>query len=167
MDKDKSEEKVEIDKDAVFKNGTMVGEIAKGLFGEHIDIEFNKDLSKMISATEEALKLAPNIITEASFNYDNNFCSVDILKNDNDGVEIYEVKSSTEVHDIYLDDASYQYYVLSNLGYNVKKVSIVYINNRYIRYGKLELDKLFNIEDITEIAIWWIFYHHSKKDSFI
>ena len=61
-------------------------------------------------------------------------------------------KSSTEISDIYLDDASYQYYVLSSLGYNVKKVSIVYINNQYIRHGKLELNKLFNVEDITEIA---------------
>ena len=106
----------------------------------------------MIEETRKLLKNKPNIITEASFNYDNNFCSVDILKNNLEGVEIYEVKSSTEVHDIYLDDASYQYFVLSNFGLNVKKVCIVYINNQYIRGKKLEIEKLFNIEDITEIA---------------
>ena len=120
MDKYKQEEKVTSGKDAVFKNGTMVGELAKGLFGEYVNIEFNDDLSKMISDTKEILKKVPNVITEASFEYNHNFCSVDILKNTEDGVEIYEVKSSTEVHDIYLDDASYQYYVLSNLGYFVK-----------------------------------------------
>ena len=98
------------------------------------------------------LKSKPNIITEASFNYDNNFCSVDILKNNLDGVEIYEVKSSTDVHDIYLDDASYQYFVLSNLGLNVKKVCIVYINKQYVRDKELEIEKLFNIQDITDIA---------------
>ena len=75
----------------------------------------------MIEKTEELLKNKPNIITEASFIYDNNFCRVDILKNDTDGVEIYEVKSSTEVKDTHLDDAAYQHYVLSNLGLNVKK----------------------------------------------
>ena len=106
----------------------------------------------MVEETRKLLKNKPNIITEASFNYDNNFCSVDILKNNLEGVEIYEVKSSTEVHDIYLDDASYQYFILSNLGLNVKKVCIVYINNQYIRGKKLEIEKLFNIEDITEIA---------------
>jgi len=153
MDKYKEEEKVLLDKEAVFKTGMMVGELAKGLFGEYVDIEYNFDLSKMIVQTEEALEKGAKIITEASFEYDHNFCSVDILKNTKDGVEIYEVKSSTEVHDIYFDDASYQYYVLSNLGYNVKKVSIVYINNKYIKQGELELTKLFNIEDITDIAI--------------
>ena len=153
MDKYKPEEKEATGNENVLKNGTEVGEIAKGLFGKHTNIEYNTDLTKMLSDTETALKDAPNVITEASFKYDNNFCSVDILINANDGIEIYEVKSSTEIKDIYIDDASYQYYVLSSLGYNVKKVSIVYINNQYVRHGDLELNKLFNIEDITEIAI--------------
>ena len=139
-------------KDAVFQNGTRVGEIAKGLFGKYENIEFNENLDIMIEKTKELLKAKPNIITEASFNFDNNFCSVDILKNDLDGMEIYEVKSSTDLRDIYLDDASYQSYILKNLGYNVKKVSVVYINKEYIRGEEIELAKLFTIEDITEIA---------------
>lgn len=80
------------------------------------------------------------------------FCSVDILKNDSDGVEIYEVKSSTQIKDIYVDDATYQYFVLSNLGLNVKKVAIVYINNEYIRGKELDINQLFNIEDIIDIT---------------
>ena len=78
---------------------------------------------------------------------------VDILKNDEDGLEIYEVKSSTSVNSIYYDDASFQYYVLSGLGLNVKKVGIVYINNQYVRQKELDLDELFNIEDITSTVI--------------
>ena len=65
-----------------------------------------------------------------------------ILKNDLDGVEIYEVKSSTEISDIYLDDVSYQYYILNSLGFNIKKASIVYINNKYVKGGELKLNKL-------------------------
>lgn len=136
----------------ILRNGIKVGELAKGLLGEYIDIEYNKDLKIMLQQTKEALSKVPNIITEASFNYDNNFCSVDILKNDIDGLEIYEVKSSTSVSEVYLDDISYQVYVLLNLGYKVKSANIVYINNQYVRQGELELDKLFNIEDVTEIA---------------
>ena len=152
MDKYKSEVAIPTSRDSVLKNGTEVGELARNLFGDYTNIEFNKDLNIMVAKTRKLLKNKPNIITEASFNYDNNFCSVDILKNNLDGMEIYEVKSSTEVQDIYLDDASYQYFVLSNLGLNVKKVCIVYINNQYIRGKKLEIEKLFNIEDITDIA---------------
>lgn len=139
-------------RDTVLENGTAVGQLAKGLFGKYENIEFNENLNIMIEQTKKLLANKPNIITEASFNYDNNFCSVDILKNDLDGVEIYEVKSSTEISDIYLDDVSYQYYILNSLGFNIKKASIVYINNKYVKRGELELNKLFNIEDVTEIA---------------
>ena len=153
MDKYKKEEKIQVARESVLENGTIVGELAKGLFGRYEDIDFNKELEIMIQQTEKYLKDKPNIITEASFKFDNNFCSVDILKNDIDGVELYEVKSSTEIHDIYLDDISYQYYILKKLGFKIKKACIVYLNNNYIRHGKIELDKLFNIEDVTKIVI--------------
>ena len=152
LDKNKPEEREELDKQAVLDNGTKVGELAKQLFGKYTNIEYNEDLSKMIYNTEEALKKFPNIITEASFEYKNNFCSIDILKNNEKTIEIYEVKSSTEIRDIYLYDISYQFYILKNLGYKVIKASIVYINNQYIRHGKLNLQQLFNIEDVTDIV---------------
>ena len=144
----------EVANESVLENGVVVGEVAKNLFGKYINIEFNENLSKMINDTNKVIKENNNvIITEASFNYNNNFCSVDILVKKDNFYEIYEVKSSTEVKDVYIDDISYQRYVLENLGYNIIKTSIVYINNEYVRYGELELDKLFNIEDVTEISL--------------
>ena len=152
LNKYKNDDAVTDGNDAVFETGMKVGELAKGLFGDYEDIPVDVKLDVRIEKTMLSLK-KPNIITEASFIYDNNFCSVDILKNDPDGVEIYEVKSSTQIKDIYLDDAAYQYFVLSNIGLNVKKVAIVYINNEYIRGKELDINQLFNIEDITEIAL--------------
>ena len=153
LKKYKPEVAIPTEKDTIFENGNKVGELAREIFGKYENVEFNENLNIMIEKTNELLNKKPNIITEASFNFNNNFCSVDILKNDIDGVEIYEVKSSTKMHDIYLDDISYQYYIVSSLGFNVKKVSVVHINNEYIRQEKLELDKLFIIKDLTEIAI--------------
>ena len=152
LKKYKPEYAIQKAKDTILNNGTAVGQLAKGLSGKYEDIEFNENLDIMIKQTQELLNNKPNIITEASFNYNNNFCSVDILKNNLDGIEIYEVKSSTEISDIYLDDVAYQYYILNNLGFNIKKACIVYINNKYIRQEELDLNKLFNIEDVTEIT---------------
>ena len=109
LDKYKSEVAVQVDNSNVLDNGTKVGELAKGLFGKYLDVNFNEDLSQMIKDTNEYLKKDKCIITEASFDYNGNFCSVDILKKNNDQYEIYEVKSSTAVSDIYLEDISYQY----------------------------------------------------------
>lgn len=152
LSKYKKDNAVAENKGSVFETGNEVGELAKGLFGDYVDIPFDKKLSVRIEKTQELLEDKPNVITEASFIYDNNFCSVDILKNDSDGVEIYEVKSSTKIKDIYVDDAAYQYFVLSNLGLNVKKVAIVCINNEYVRGKNLDINQLFNINDITHIA---------------
>ena len=146
---DKAED---ISNDSVFETGHEVGELAKGLFGDYYDVSFDDDLSKMIVETKMAINEGNTVITEASFLYENNFCSVDILKCNGKLIEIYEVKSSTEIKDIYLDDISYQVYILLKLGYMVKSANIVFVNSGYVRNGELDLSKLFILKDVTDIA---------------
>ena len=142
LDKNKNEEKKDLN-ESILNNGNFVHEIAKYLFGEHINIDFNENLNEMISNTYSTIESYKNVvITEASFNFNNNFCSVDILKKENNKYELYEVKSSTETKDIYIKDISYQYYVLNNLKLNVDKCYLLHLNNKYVRKGNLELDKL-------------------------
>ena len=85
----KPEVKEDTNNESVLENGTEVGIIAKNLLGKSIDIEFNENLQVMIKDTDKSLKQDSVIITEASFSYNNNFCSVDILKKDKDSYEIY------------------------------------------------------------------------------
>ena len=146
LNKNKPEERQEIDNEAVLENGTNVGELAKQLLGEHVDVEFSENLSEMIKSTKECIDRHDNItITEASFDYDDNFCSVDLLKKNGNKYEIYEVKISTSVKDIYREDASYQYYVLRSLGYDVTRVCVVTLDSSYERGEELDLNKLFKI----------------------
>ena len=135
---------------AVMNNGSSVGNLAIGLFGESVDVPFG-DLTDMVAETKRLIDKQTPVITEASFFVEDLFCSVDILKYTGDGeVEIYEVKSSTSVHEHYYDDAAFQCYVVTKAGYCVKKCSVVHINNQYVRQGELNLHELFNIVDITE-----------------
>lgn len=148
----KPEEKEEQPKDAILENGNKVGDLARHLFGDNfVLIKYSDNNQAMIDETNKYLKERSNIICEASFNYDGNFCSVDILKNDGDGVEIYEVKSSTEIRDIYIDDVSYQTWVLKKCGLNVKKSFLVYVNSYYVKKGEFDINKFFIIEDVTDI----------------
>ena len=138
---------------AVLDNGNEVGDLAMGLLGEFSEVPFNDDLTLMLSETERLIKDGIENIAEASFSYDGLFCSVDILKNKGNGhVEIYEVKSSTEVKDIYKEDVSYQYYVLTKLGYQVDAVYLVYVNNQYVRHGDIDIHQLFSICDLSDFA---------------
>ena len=149
LEKYKPGEKEE-DNNSSLDTGTKVGELAKNLFGKHINILYNDNLNIMIENTKKELEKESVVVTEASFNYNNNFCSIDILKKNGNDYEVYEVKSSTTIADIYLDDISYQVFVLKKIGLNITKASIVILNSDYIRHGDLELDKLFIIEDVTD-----------------
>lgn len=153
LNKYKPEEYIETKNDSVMENGNEVGDLARRYFGNYSLVKFNEVLIKMIMETKEYLKQNKKVICEASFKFDNLFASIDILKCDEDGMSIYEVKSSTEIKDIYVDDASFQAYILKRLGYKIKSVNIMHLNSFYELRGDLDLKGLFKIENITDIAM--------------
>ena len=66
--------------ESVLENGNEVGDLARGLFGKSILIDFNKVFESMINDTKENIKQKPNVICEASFNYDGNISVIQMLK---------------------------------------------------------------------------------------
>lgn len=48
MDKYKPEVAVQTARNTVLENGTKVGELARNLFGNYINVEYNKDLNVMV-----------------------------------------------------------------------------------------------------------------------
>ena len=135
---------------AVFDTGTSVGELACELFSGGERIEYTGDFGLQIAKTKELIEHGSKVIYEATFCFDGILVMVDILHIGKDELVINEVKSSTSVKDVYIDDASIQYYVISSLGYKVSAVNIIHIDNSYVRGEKLELDKFFHTEDVTE-----------------
>ena len=151
MDMFKPEEKAEDDGvQAVFDTGNEVGDLARQYFGDYALVDFDKGLSSMIDETQEYINSGAQNIAEASFSYNGMFCSVDILHKNPYGWDIVEVKSSTHVHSVYLDDMAFQCYVLTKLGYNITGVFNMHINGEYVRRGALDLAQLFKVEDCTE-----------------
>lgn len=154
LEQNKPEEKENDNNESILEQGNIIHEVARYLFGNHINIEYTDNLNEMIKDTYRTIDSYKDIIiTEASFNYNNNFCSVDILIKKGNKYEIYEVKSSTKLKEVYINDAAYQYYVLTNLKLNVTKCSIITINTNYVRNGSIELDKLFLKQDVTNEII--------------
>lgn len=137
---------------AIFETGDKVGTLACQLFPDGKEVAFEgTSFEEKITITQQWVNEGTINIYEATFNYDEVLVMVDILHiNDDGSVEINEVKSSTEVKDVYLHDASIQYYVLNGLGFNVKRTNIIHINNKYVRDEELEIDKLFSIVDVSD-----------------
>ena len=135
---------------AIFDTGTSVGELACELFSGGERIEYTGDFGSQMAKTKKLIEHGARVIYEATFCFDGILVMVDILRIGKDGLIINEVKSSTSVKEVYIDDSSIQYYVISSLGYKVSVVNIIHIDSSYVRGEKLELEKFFHTEDVTE-----------------
>ncbi|PHR54463.1 MAG: phosphomethylpyrimidine kinase [Arcobacter sp.] len=134
-----------------FQTGHMVGTLACSLFPNGKEVIFNSDdFDGMAKTTKKWMDEGIEHIYEATFLYEGILVLIDVLKVLPEGVEIYEVKSSSSVKEIYLHDVSIQLYVLKQLGYTVLSSNLVHIDSSYIRADELELEKLFKIVNISD-----------------
>ena len=92
LDKNKPQEKTKPDEftESLFDNGHIVGALAKQRFNVEVDVSTQKedgsqDNVAMLEKTKKCIAEGKKIIAEASFSYNGLFCSVDILKINNDG----------------------------------------------------------------------------------
>ena len=165
LDKNKPEVATEQNLDAIMATGTEVGDLAMGYFGDFVEVPFSLNKEEMTAATKILIEQGNENIAEASFYEDGLFCSVDILHKNQDGYDIVEVKSSTHVTDIYLEDMAFQYYVVTKAGIKVNRVYNLHINNKYVRHGALDLKELFVLEDCTEECLSRQHYIRDNADN--
>jgi hypothetical protein len=139
------------EQEALFQTGFEVGKYAQQLFPGGIEIPYDETShTSQLEMTRAEIEQGTDTLYEAAFSHDDVFLKVDILHKGQQGWEIFEVKSSTEIKDVYLDDSAIQYYVLTGSGLPVSKVFLVHINNQYIREGDIDPKSLFTINDITD-----------------
>ncbi len=150
LDAYKPQEAEDILPESVLENGTLVGDLARSYFGGYSLVGFSFNKSEMVNKTNEIMQTGAENIAEAAFEHDGLYCAVDILHRNGDGWDIVEVKSSTEIQPIYIEDMAFQYYLLTLCGLDIKNVYNMHLNNSYVRHGELELQKLFALEDCTE-----------------
>ena len=134
-------------KQKLFDEGHIVGEFAKKLFLEGIDIE-DEDFSKNLEETKKLLKENKPLF-EPAFLVDRIYSRADILEPTKDGWNIVEVKSSTEVKDVNIQDVAFQKYVYEKAGMKINKCFLLHINNQYVRQGEINPSELFVKEDIS------------------
>ncbi len=158
------EEEIDPTSEARFENGAEVGELARGVLGDYVDVTTKRadgslDLQAMLEKTGRLMAEGTENICEAAFSYDGNYCAVDILHKTTDGWAIYEVKSTSFPEfngnpaklDKYLPDVAYQKWVLTKCGVHVTGVYLVCLNSDYVRQGELDLQSLFVINDMGDM----------------
>jgi len=135
---------------AVFDQGHEVGDLAKSLFPRGIEIEGDPwDFQGLMARTRMVMKKrAP--IYEAAFGSGGAFARADILVPvDAEAWDIVEVKSSTEVKPVHIDDLALQRFAAEGAGLKIGKCFLMRVDNTYVRKGAVEAEKLFALEDVT------------------
>ena len=151
--------------EARFESGNEVGDLAMGLFGPFVEVTAKRedgglDLAAMVEKTKEEMERGTDVICEASFTFEKNYCAVDILRKTKNGWAIYEVKSSSFPEfdgqeaklEKYAPDIAYQKWVLEQCGINVTDTYLVCLNSDYVRQGELNLQQLFVTIDMKELV---------------
>ncbi len=135
----------------IFDQGHFVGELAKRLFPEGIDVP-NSSFMGNIAATRNLLSERRPLF-EAGILSGQVYSRLDILRPANgDQWDIIEVKSSTSVKEVNIQDVAFQKHCCESHGLFINHCYIAYINNKYIRDGEIKPQELFKIDDITDLV---------------
>jgi hypothetical protein len=136
----------------IFDTGYNVGFLAQQLFPGGIDASRGEhaQVAEAVAYTAELISNGATVIYEAAFSDGETLCYMDILVKESDGWAAYEVKASTRIKNYQVNDVAFQYYVITRSGLTLRRVSLVHVNNQYIRHGELDIPQLFTVENMTD-----------------
>ncbi len=144
---------------AILDMGTEIGELARKRYPGGVLVEADRKHAAEALAHTKALLADPDVpaIFEAAFMFENVFIRVDILErlstaeNGESVWRLIEVKSSSRVKEVHLDDLAVQTYVINGAGTILAGSCLMHINTRYVYPGgELDLQAFFGIQDCTE-----------------
>ncbi len=140
-------------KQAIFDTGHMVGDLAKDLFPEGVEIAWSDDpnvrIERTVAETLERMKQRIPLY-EASFLVDGCYCRADLLvPAAGEAWDLYEVKSATSVKDVNLHDVAFQAWAIEQSGVRLDRLYLVHLDNTYVRQGEIDIHELFHAEDVT------------------
>ena len=139
--------------------GTEVGELARSRFpgGVLVAAGYRQTEAALAQTAELDTDLTVPAIFEAAFLHGGVLIRADVLERvqaaegQPSGWRLIEVKSSTKIKDVHLEDLAVQSEVILSAGLTLVSVSLMHINTGYLyRDGPIDLTELFAIQDLSE-----------------
>lgn len=140
------------------EEGIEVGKLAWSYFKQKKKIiNFAKDYNHLsflqqIKLTKKIINFQEykyELLIEPPFIYDNFVARCDFLSfnKKTKGWDLIEVKATTKIKKEHLADLSFQYYLLKKNNILISSIYLMHLNRSYKRDGKLNLKKLFYLEE--------------------
>ncbi len=149
--------------------GNAFGDVAMGIFGEYVETTTLREdgrlnFSAMLEKTKTLVENNTPVVCEAAFTWYGNFCAADILKREEKGYVLYEVKNSYSPRREFVTDLGFQRFLLRKCGVNVVACKLIlrgdappegyscveepYENEEFLTHG----DFTYRIVDVTKGA---------------
>jgi predicted RecB family nuclease len=144
---------------AILDMGHEVGAVARRRFPGGVLVEAGYRQREAALARTAELLADPTVpaIFEAAFLHDGVLVRADVLErrpspgHESGRWRLIEVKSSTKIKDVHLDDLAIQSHVLLEAGLELDAVCLMHVHTGYEYHdGDLDLDRLFLLHDVTE-----------------
>lgn len=139
----------------LFSTGHEIGKLAQKAFpnGKDASPESYYDFTPSINQTKQWINDGVETIYEAAFSSNDVLAALDILHQTQNEKWAIEVKSSSELKDYHLTDASLQYWVMSSSGFKPDKFFLMHINTSFVKKGEINPNDFFTLVDITNQVI--------------
>ena len=134
----------------LFDQGHLINGFSRQWFPDGVLLS-EDDFMGNVEKTKEALKLRKPLF-EPGFLVDDLYARADILVPVGDQWDLIEVKSSTEVKDVHIQDVAFQKFVYQKAGLRIRNCSVMIINNQYVKDGDIDPKQLLKVEDVTVLV---------------
>jgi len=138
---------------AMFDAGHQFEPYAESLFPEGVTLGFSDydEYRSLPQRTKDAIARGDKVLFQPRFEWQEFTCICDIVSfvGENE-VDLYEIKASTSAKTEHEFDLAFQVAVLEGTGLTVRSVSVIHVNNQYVRSGEIEADKITAITDVTD-----------------
>lgn len=142
----------------LMEQGNEVEQYARNLFPGGIEVVETGE--RAVEETARFMVTKVPSIFQATFIVDGFIARNDALVwNEKEGCwDLYEIKGTNSLKEggtdhNHIDDLTFQASVLSRADIAVGRYFLVHLNNEYVRFGALDIEKLFIIEDQTEAVL--------------
>ena len=134
------------DLQALFDEGTLFEAYAEKIFEGAVKLGYKngKDFSgtkyyALPDLTLKEMEKGTTVILQGRVEVNNITAIFDVLERvDKNTFDLSEIKSSTRVKDDHIVDLAFQTIVLEDAGFDIRKMSVIHVNNKYVREGDVD-----------------------------
>ena len=138
---------------AIFDTGHEFEQYAEALYPGGVTLGFNDydEYLTLPTRTTHAIESGEHTIFQGRFEHEKLTFICDIVQVVGDKeLDLIEIKSSTTAKPEHIVDLAFQAVVLEQCGYTVRNISVIHVNNQYVRSGPIDPKQITAVTDVTE-----------------